>query len=186
MAITTAGSTPGISLTLTIRKQWNGAFDGEISLTNTGSNALSQWSVSFVSRYALNKVSNFSLQQSQQADGTWLITLRPPSWGTTLLPNRASRSYLQGALPSGTSLSAPARCCSPAAAAGAAPLLLRSPRPLQLQRRRRLQTRLQLLAQRQHPRRPQPRHPIRLLAPAAAPPQAEVAAPQPPPSPPVA
>jgi hypothetical protein len=104
MAITTAGSTPGISLTLTIRKQWNGAFDGEISLTNTGSNALSQWSVSFVSRYALKKVSNFTLQQTQQADGTWLITLRPPSWGTTLLPNRTSSSYVQGALPSGTRL----------------------------------------------------------------------------------
>jgi len=104
MAITTAGSTAGISLNLSIRNQWNGAFDGEISLTNTGTTALSQWSVSFVSRYALRKVSNFSLQQSQQADGTWLITLRPPSWGTTLLPNRASRSYVQGALPSGTRL----------------------------------------------------------------------------------
>jgi hypothetical protein len=104
MALTTAGSTPGISLNLKIRNQWNGAFDGEISLTNTGTTALSQWSVSFVSRYALNKVSNFSLQQSRQADGTWLITLRPPNWGTTLLPNRASRSYLQGALPSGTPL----------------------------------------------------------------------------------
>jgi hypothetical protein len=110
MVITTAGSTPGISLNLTIRNQWNGAIDGEISLTNTSATALSQWSVSFVSRYALNQVSNFTLQQSKQADGTWLITLRPPSWGTTLLPNRASSSYVQGALaapPPPTAASAP-------------------------------------------------------------------------------
>lgn len=104
MVITTAGSTPGISLNLTIRNQWNGAFDGDISLTNTSATALSQWSVSFVSRYALNRVSNFTLLQSKQADGTWLITLRPPRWGTTLLPSRASSSYVQGALPSGTRL----------------------------------------------------------------------------------
>ena len=53
MAITTAGSTPGISLNLTIRKQWDGAFDRDISLTNTSATALRQWSVSVVSRYAL-------------------------------------------------------------------------------------------------------------------------------------
>jgi hypothetical protein len=47
--------------------------------------------VTFTSRYALGSVSNFSLQQSQQADGTWLITLSPPTWGTTTL--RPSGSY---------------------------------------------------------------------------------------------
>lgn len=104
MAITTAGSTPGISLNLTIRKQWDGAFDGDISLTNTSATALRQWSVSVVSRYALKQVSNFTLRQSKQADGSWLITLSPPRWGTTLLPNRASSSYVQGALPIGTRL----------------------------------------------------------------------------------
>lgn len=101
MAITTPS---GILVDLRLTNQWSGAFDGEILLTNTGSTALSQWSVSFSSRYALRTVSNFSLQQSQQADGTWLITLKPPSWGTTLVPNRVSRSYVQGVLPAGTRL----------------------------------------------------------------------------------
>jgi len=101
MAITT---TAGILVDLRLTNQWSGAFDGEILLTNTGTTALREWSVTFSSRYALRQVSNFTVQQSQQADGNWLITLRPPSWGTTLQPNRASRSYVQGALPTGTRL----------------------------------------------------------------------------------
>ena len=95
---------PGIRVTLKLSKQWNGAFEGEISLTNTGSTALSHWSVSFSSRYALRSVSNFTLQQSQQADGSWLITLSPPKWGTSLAPGRAYRSYVQGILPPATRL----------------------------------------------------------------------------------
>ena len=101
VAITTSSD---ILVDLRLSKQWNGSFGGEILLTNTSAKPISQWSVSFTSRFALRQVSNFSLQQSQQADGTWLITLRPPRWGTTLQPNRASRSYVQGALPAGTRL----------------------------------------------------------------------------------
>jgi hypothetical protein len=101
VAITTSS---GILVDLRLTKQWNGSFDGEILLTNTSAKPISQWSVSFTSLFALRQVSNFSLQQSQQADGTWLITLGPPRWGTTLQPNRASRSYVQGALPTGTRL----------------------------------------------------------------------------------
>lgn len=99
-----ASSTPGIRVTLSLTKQWNGAFEGEITLTNTGNVPLSQWSVSFRSRYALRSVSNFTLQQSQQADGSWLITLSPPKWGTSLAPGRAYRSYVQGILPPATRL----------------------------------------------------------------------------------
>ena len=101
VAITTSSD---ILVDLRLSKQWNGSFGGEILLTNTSAKPISQWSVSFTSRFALRQVSNFSLQQSQQANGTWLITLRPPRWGTTLQPNRASRSYVQGALPAGTRL----------------------------------------------------------------------------------
>jgi hypothetical protein len=101
VAITTSSA---ILVDLRLSKQWNGSFEGEILLTNTSAKPISQWSVSFTSRYALRQVSNFSLQQSQRADGTWLITLGPPRWGTTLQPNRASRSYMQGALPAGTRL----------------------------------------------------------------------------------
>ncbi len=97
--------TPGISVSLRLSNQWNGAFDGEITITNQGSTALSDWSVSFCSRYPLRNVSNFSVQQSQNADGTWQITLGPPSWGMTLAPKASSSSYLQGSLPVGGSLS---------------------------------------------------------------------------------
>lgn len=98
-------STPGLSVSLRITNQWTGAFDGDIVLTYSGATTLSQWSVTFASRYALRSVSNFTLQQSQQADGTWLVTLSPPTWGTTLRPNGSYRSYVQGALPGSTRLS---------------------------------------------------------------------------------
>jgi hypothetical protein len=97
--------TPGISVSLRLTNQWSGAFDGEITLTNGSSTSLSQWSVSFCSRYPLRTISNFSLQQSQNADGTWQITLGPPSWGQTLAPGASSNSYVQGSLPAGVSLS---------------------------------------------------------------------------------
>lgn len=97
--------TPGISVSLKLTNQWSGAFDGEITLTNESSTSLSQWSVSFCSRYPLRTISNFSLQQSQNADGTWQITLGPPSWGLTLAPGASSNSYVQGSLPVGVSLS---------------------------------------------------------------------------------
>ena len=100
-----AASTPGLSVILKLTNQWSGAFDGELSLSYTGSAALSQWSVSFSSRYALRSLSNFSFQQVQQSDGSWLITLAPPSWGNTLKPGRIQRSYVQGILPSGKRLS---------------------------------------------------------------------------------
>jgi len=50
-------------------------------------------------------VSDFSLQQSQQADGSWLVTLKPPSWGMPLQPGAAARSYVQGVIPAAGQLS---------------------------------------------------------------------------------
>ena len=93
-----------IRVSLRLSKQWSGAFEGEISLIHSGPTALQQWSVSFRSRHPLAMVSNFTLQQSREADGSWLITLSPPRWGGSLRPNRASRSYVQGRLPAGTRL----------------------------------------------------------------------------------
>ena len=68
------------------------------------STSLSQWSVSFRSRYALRQLSGFSYSQNQQADGSWLITLTPPRWGCRLAPGASVRSYLQGVLPAATRL----------------------------------------------------------------------------------
>jgi GH18 family chitinase len=90
-----------IGVALQLSSQWNGAFEGALVLTNQGSQALSAWSVSFTSRYELRGLSDFSLQQSRNGDGTWQITLTPPSWGTTLQPGSTSRSYVQGLIPAG-------------------------------------------------------------------------------------
>lgn len=97
-------SSGGIAVDLQLSSQWGGAFEGQLLLTNQGGQALSQWSVSFSSRYELRGLSDFSLQQSRQADGTWLVTLTPPSWGTTLQPGTTARSYVQGLIPGGGQL----------------------------------------------------------------------------------
>jgi len=90
---------------LRLNGQWGGAFEGQLLLTNTTSQSLSNWSVSFNSRYELRGVSDFTLQQSRQADGSWQVTLTPPSWGTTLQPGVTARSYVQGVIPGGGQLS---------------------------------------------------------------------------------
>jgi len=97
-------SSGGITVDLQLSSQWGGAFEGQLLLTNQGGQALSQWSVSFSSRYELRGLSDFSLQQSRQADGSWLVTLSPPSWGTTLQPGTTARSYVQGLIPGGGQL----------------------------------------------------------------------------------
>lgn len=94
-----------IAVALELGSQWNGAFEGNLVLTNRGSQPLGDWSVSFNSRYELRGLSDFTLQQTRNGDGTWQVTLTPPSWGTTLLPGVASRSYVQGLIPAGGQLS---------------------------------------------------------------------------------
>ena len=89
---------------LQLNGQWGGAFEGQLLLTNTTAQSLSNWSVRFNSRYELRGVSDFTLQQSRQADGTWQVTLTPPSWGTTLQPGVTARSYVQGLIPAGGQL----------------------------------------------------------------------------------
>jgi GH18 family chitinase len=118
-------SSGGITVDLQLSSQWGGAFEGQLLLTNQGGQALSQWSVSFSSRYELRGLSDFSLQQSRQADSTWLVTLRPPSWGTTLQPGSTARSYVQGLIPGGgqlASLDADLVLTAPGSAALAQPL----------------------------------------------------------------
>lgn len=97
-------STQPIRVALELGSQWNGAFEGNLVLTNQGSQALSAWTVSFTSRYELRGLSDFSLEQSRNSDGTWQVTLTPPSWGTTLQPGAESRSYVQGLIPAGGQL----------------------------------------------------------------------------------
>jgi hypothetical protein len=95
---------PTVTASLQLTSQWNGAFEGTLSVTNNGSTALSDWSASLLSRYALRSVSDFNLSQTQLADGSWQITLKPPSWGLTLAPGAKASSYMQGVIPSGGSL----------------------------------------------------------------------------------
>ena len=103
--VTTPVGSGGIAVALQLSSQWSGAFEGQLLLTNPGGQALSQWSVSFNSRYELRGLSDFTMQQRRQADGTWQVTLSPPSWGTTLQPGTTARSYVQGLIPGGGQLS---------------------------------------------------------------------------------
>jgi hypothetical protein len=98
-------STPGLSLNLALSGQWSGAFEGTISVTNSSGTTLSDWSLSFNSRYQLRNVSNFTVAQQQLADGSWQVTLSPPAWGGSLGAGASSSSYLQGVLPGGAQLS---------------------------------------------------------------------------------
>jgi hypothetical protein len=88
-----------------LSSQWNGAFEGQLVLTNQTNQPLATWSASFTSRYELRGVSDFSLQQQRQADGTWLVTISPPSWGGQLQVGTPVRSYVQGIIPNGAQLS---------------------------------------------------------------------------------
>jgi hypothetical protein len=101
----TTPSTPGLNVNLALSGQWSGAFDGTLSLTNSSSQTLSDWVVTFNSRYQLRNVSNFTIEQQQLSDGSWQVTLRPPSWGASLNPGASTSSYVQGVIPSGGQLS---------------------------------------------------------------------------------
>jgi hypothetical protein len=90
----TTGS--GVTVQMQLSSQWNGAFEGQLVLTNQTNQPLATWSASFTSRYELRGVSDFSLQQQRQADGTWLVTISPPSWGGQLQVGTPIRSYVQG------------------------------------------------------------------------------------------
>lgn len=94
----------GVGVALALSGQWNGAFEGQLIVTNQSEQVLDQWSVSFFSRYELRGLSDFTLQQSRQLDGTWLVTLTPPSWGASLQPSAAAQSYVQGVIPGGGQL----------------------------------------------------------------------------------
>jgi hypothetical protein len=87
-----------------LSSQWNGAFEGQLVLTNQTNQPLTSWRTSFTSRYELRGVSDFSLQQERQADGTWLVTISPPSWGGQLQAGTPVRSYVQGLIPNGGQL----------------------------------------------------------------------------------
>ena len=100
-----AASTPGLSVNLALTGQWSGAFEGTVTVTNSSGANLNDWSLSFNSRYQLRNVSNFTVSQQQLSNGSWQVTLSPPSWGGALAAGTNSSSYLQGVLPSGTQLS---------------------------------------------------------------------------------
>ena len=102
---------------LTLGSQWSGSFEGQLVVTNTGSSAVSQWSCSFTSRYQLRNISDFSISQSQLSDGTYQVTLKPPSWGLSLAPGATASSYVQGAIPVGITVAATDLQLGPAPAA---------------------------------------------------------------------
>lgn len=101
----TAASTPGLTVTLGLHGQWSGAFDGTLTVKNSGSEVLSDWSVTIDVLYPLRNVSNFSIEQHQRPDGSWQVTLRPPTWGASLQPGASASSYLQGVIPASAPLS---------------------------------------------------------------------------------
>ena len=102
MSVPATGSE--IKVQMQLSSQWNGAFEGQLVLTNQTNQPLTTWTTSFISRYELRGVSDFSLQQQHQADGTWLVTISPPSWGGQLLAGTPVRSYVQGLIPNGGQL----------------------------------------------------------------------------------
>jgi GH18 family chitinase len=99
-----AAANGGLRVELRLTSQWSGCFEGQISVINSGASAVSQWSASLRSRYALRSIADFHMEQQQLADGSWQVTLTPPSWGTTLQPGASASSYVQGVLPGGGSL----------------------------------------------------------------------------------
>jgi hypothetical protein len=93
-----------VTAKLTLSGQWSGTFEGLLVVTNTGASAASQWSTSFISRYQLRNISDFSVSQSQLSDGTYQVTLKPPSWGLSLAAGASASSYVQGTIPAGTTV----------------------------------------------------------------------------------
>lgn len=96
----------GITAKINLSGQWSGTFEGQVVVTNHGSSVESQWSTSFISRYQLRAVSDFTLTQTQLGDGTWQVTLKPPSWGLSLAAGASASSYVQGLIPTGSAVSA--------------------------------------------------------------------------------
>ena len=77
---------------LNLSSQWSGTFEGQLVVTNSGPGAVTSWSASLISRYALSNISDFSMSQSQLADGSWQVTLKPPSWGLALAAGASAGS----------------------------------------------------------------------------------------------
>jgi len=98
-APTQAQALTELTAQLSLSGQWNGTFEGQIIVSNNGNSAVSQWSATINSRYQLRNISDFSVTQTQLADGTWQVNLKPPSWGLTLSAGASSSSYVQGTIP---------------------------------------------------------------------------------------
>jgi len=103
---TPAPTSTELNAQLSLSGQWNGTFEGQIIVTNTGNSAVSQWSATINSRYQLKNISDFSVTQTQLADGTWQVNLKPPSWGLNLGAGASSSSYCQGIIPIGKTVQA--------------------------------------------------------------------------------
>jgi len=129
-SITTVGDPKGLTVSLVVSNQWSGTFEGTITLTNNSNQILDNWSITFTSRYALKNVSNFSIQQLQSADGTWSVTLRPPSWGTRLTAGLSASSYVQGTIPGGARLAQPDAALVLVGGAGSMPAPIVTPVPV--------------------------------------------------------
>jgi hypothetical protein len=129
-SITTVGDPKGLTVSLVVSNQWSGTFEGTITLSNNSNQILDNWSITFNSRYALTNVSNFSIQQVQSADGTWSVTLRPPSWGTRLTAGLSASSYVQGTIPGGARLDQPDAALVLVGGAGSMPAPIVTPVPV--------------------------------------------------------
>ena len=78
-------SASGLSLSIELGSSWQGAYEGSVSVSNTGSEPIAAgWSVSFISAHQLNNISDFQIDQVARDDGRFSVTLSAPSWNTNL------------------------------------------------------------------------------------------------------
>ena len=78
-------SASGVSVSVELGSSWQGAYEGTITVSNTGSNPIAAgWSVSLISAHQLSNISDFQIDQVARDDGRYSVTLSAPSWNSNL------------------------------------------------------------------------------------------------------
>ena len=80
-----SASASGVSVSVELGSSWQGAYEGTITVSNTGSNPIAAgWSVSLISAHQLSNISDFQIDQVARDDGRYSVTLSAPSWNSNL------------------------------------------------------------------------------------------------------
>ena len=78
-------SASGASVSVELGSSWQGAYEGTITVSNTGSNPIAAgWSVSLISAHQLSNISDLQIDQVARDDGRYSVTLSAPSWNSNL------------------------------------------------------------------------------------------------------